>query len=165
MPPPDPDATWALPTAFGSDLRLVRTSEGVADTSFVPEATDVHPAPPDRIREPLEAYLEDPPSGLPVLPLDLSAGSAFQRDVWEALQAIPAGETRTYGEVAASAGHGGAAQAAGQAVGANPVVLLVPCHRVVPAGGGVGGYSARGGPSMKRRILAAEGAHPDPSGG
>jgi AraC family transcriptional regulator of adaptative response/methylated-DNA-[protein]-cysteine methyltransferase len=92
------------------------------------------------------------------LPLDVQ-GTAFQRRVWEELQRIPLGQTRTYGEVAAAIGSPGASRAVGSACGANPVPVVVPCHRVVPATGGVGNYGL--GPARKRRLLAQEGATPD----
>jgi O-6-methylguanine DNA methyltransferase len=68
---------------------------------------------------------------MPTLPLDLR-GTAFQRTVWTALRDIPLGRTETYSEVAARIGHPGAARAVARACAANPVALLVPCHRVVP---------------------------------
>jgi AraC family transcriptional regulator of adaptative response/methylated-DNA-[protein]-cysteine methyltransferase len=94
------------------------------------------------------------PSGLEI-PLDVPA-SRFRRRVFEALRAIPRGETRTYGQVAAAVGRPSGARAVGQACAANPVALLVPCHRVVPAGGGAGGY--RWGEERKRALLAREAA-------
>jgi AraC family transcriptional regulator, regulatory protein of adaptative response / methylated-DNA-[protein]-cysteine methyltransferase len=89
------------------------------------------------------------------LPLDLR-GTAFQRRVWTALRAIPRGQTRTYGEVADAVGVPGAARAVGAACGANTVMLLVPCHRVVGAGGSLGGFGA--GLDRKRALLELEGA-------
>lgn len=92
------------------------------------------------------------------LPLDIR-GTAFQRRVWEALMRIPLGETRTYGEVAEAIGSPRAVRAVGTACGANPVAIVVPCHRVLPASGGVGNYG--GGPHRKRHLLKAENALPD----
>lgn len=89
------------------------------------------------------------------LPVDL-AGTAFQARVWAALRAIPAGETRTYGELAAAVGQPSAVRAVAGACAANPAAVVVPCHRVVPKAGGVGGY--RWGPSVKQALLDAEGA-------
>jgi AraC family transcriptional regulator of adaptative response/methylated-DNA-[protein]-cysteine methyltransferase len=91
------------------------------------------------------------------LPLDV-LGTAFQRRVWEELRRIPVGEVRTYGEVAAAVGSPGASRAVGSACGANPVPVVVPCHRVVPASGGIGNYGL--GPARKRRLLQVEGAEP-----
>lgn len=89
------------------------------------------------------------------VPLDV-AGSRFQRRVWDALRRIPRGETRAYGELAAALGAPRAARAVARACATNPAPLAVPCHRVVPQAGGVGGY--RFGARRKRALLAAEGA-------
>jgi AraC family transcriptional regulator of adaptative response/methylated-DNA-[protein]-cysteine methyltransferase len=87
------------------------------------------------------------------LPLDMK-GTAFQWKVWEALRAIPYGETRTYREVAASIGAPNAARAVGHACATNPVAILVPCHRVVREGGGLGGYAY--GLPVKKALLESE---------
>lgn len=87
------------------------------------------------------------------IPLDVYA-TAFRRRVWEALRRIPAGETRSYGQIAAEAGAPGAARAVGTACATNPVPIVVPCHRVVATGGKLGGYS--GGLARKRQLLDAE---------
>jgi O-6-methylguanine DNA methyltransferase len=87
-------------------------------------------------------------------PLDLSNGTPFQRKVWSALQTIPAGKTETYAGVAASLKKSKAARAVGGACGANPVPLLIPCHRVVAAQGGLGGFS--GGLHWKKKLLDRE---------
>jgi methylated-DNA-[protein]-cysteine S-methyltransferase len=89
-------------------------------------------------------------------PLDWSAGSPFQRRVWQATRQIPWGQTRSYGWVAVRAGEPRAARAVGLALGANPLPLVVPCHRVVRTGGGLGGFG--GGLDLKRRLLEIEGA-------
>lgn len=81
-------------------------------------------------------------------------GSAFQRRVWNALVAIPPGETRSYGELARDLGS--SARAIGQANGANPIPILIPCHRVLASGGALGGYSGGDGPSTKRWLLDHE---------
>jgi AraC family transcriptional regulator, regulatory protein of adaptative response / methylated-DNA-[protein]-cysteine methyltransferase len=94
------------------------------------------------------------------LPVD-APGTLFQRRVWEALTEIPRGETRSYGEVAASLGRPRAARAVARACAANPVSVVVPCHRVVKAGGELGGY--RWGSERKRRLLEAEGAAATPA--
>ncbi len=87
--------------------------------------------------------------------LDLSLATPFQRDVWRAARAIPRGETRTYGWLAGQIGRPGAARAVGQALGRNPVPVIVPCHRVLAGDGGIGGFS--GGLDMKRYLLRLEG--------
>lgn len=105
----------------------------------------------------LTAYLKDPAFqfGLPLAP----AGTPFQRRVWAGIAAIPSGETRSYGEVALSIGS--APRAVGGACGANPYPVVVPCHRVVASGGGIGGFGhERAGFSLevKRWLLAHEDA-------
>ena len=89
------------------------------------------------------------------LPLDLH-GTPFQRAVWTALREIPPGHTATYAEVAAAIGRPGAARAVARACAANPVALAVPCHRVIPASGGTGGW--RWGADRKQALLVQEGA-------
>ena len=91
---------------------------------------------------------------LNVLPLDVP-GTPFQRQVWQTLQTIPAGERRTYAEVAAAVGKPKAARAVASACAANPAALVIPCHRVVRSDGGNGGY--RWGAERKRALLANEG--------
>jgi AraC family transcriptional regulator of adaptative response/methylated-DNA-[protein]-cysteine methyltransferase len=88
------------------------------------------------------------------LPLDLQ-GTDFQREVWNQLLAIPAGKTRTYLDVAQAIHRPKATRAVAQACGANPVAVVVPCHRVVMSDGSIGGYS--GLPGVKKALLAAEG--------
>jgi O-6-methylguanine DNA methyltransferase len=85
--------------------------------------------------------------------LDLAQGTPFQQAVWKALLQIPCGETRTYGQIAEQIGRPRAARAVGQAVGSNPLPIVVPCHRVV-ASTGLGGFG--GGLAMKKRLLALE---------
>lgn len=85
-------------------------------------------------------------------------GSAFERNVWQAARRIPCGEVRSYGDIARDIGAPGAAQAVGLALGRNPAPILVPCHRVLAADGGSGGFSAPGGVATKFRILEIEGA-------
>jgi methylated-DNA-[protein]-cysteine S-methyltransferase len=101
----------------------------------------------------LDAYFAGTPAPLPALDL---RGTPFQRAVWDALLAIPWGEVRTYGEIAALLGRAGAARAVGGANGENPVAILVPCHRVVQACGRIGGYG--GGLDVKRWLLGHEAA-------
>jgi len=86
--------------------------------------------------------------------LDLSAATAFQREVWKATRLIPYGETRSYAWVAAQIGKPKAVRAAGQALGRNPLPVIIPCHRVLASNGGLGGFS--GGLEMKRFLLHLE---------
>jgi methylated-DNA-[protein]-cysteine S-methyltransferase len=96
------------------------------------------------------------PAALP--PLDLTSGTRFQQAVWRALRGIRSGAAQSYGEIARTVGSPGAARAVGQACGANPIPLLIPCHRVLAAGGRLGGFS--GGLDWKRRLLQREGVRP-----
>jgi methylated-DNA-[protein]-cysteine S-methyltransferase len=101
----------------------------------------------------LAAYFDGRLSGfdLPLAP----AGSPFEASVWSAMQAIPYGETRCYGDLAQMVGS--APRAVGRACGKNPIPIVIPCHRVL-AKTGLGGYSGAGGVATKQRLLALEGA-------
>jgi methylated-DNA-[protein]-cysteine S-methyltransferase len=89
------------------------------------------------------------------LPLDIPGSTSFQRDVWETLLRIPRGETRSYTWVAEQVGRPRAVRAVGQAVGANPIPLIVPCHRVLRSDGSLGGFG--GGLELKQKLLELEG--------
>ncbi len=88
-------------------------------------------------------------------PLDLTGGTEFQQAVWRELRKISPGQTRSYGEIAQAIGKARAVRAVGGACGANPIPVLVPCHRVLAAHGKIGGFG--GGLDWKRRLLAREG--------
>lgn len=92
------------------------------------------------------------PDQLP--PFDLSSGTEFQRLVWDALRKIPSGQTKSYAQVAQSIDRPRALRAVGQACGANPIPVIIPCHRVLAAGGKIGGFS--GGLDWKRKLLTRE---------
>jgi len=102
----------------------------------------------------LVSYLEGYRVGFPD-ELDLSPATGFQCRVWLVTRTIPYGESRSYGWVAEQLGQGRALQAVGQALAANPLPIIIPCHRVV-AKGGLGGYS--GGAEMKQYLLGLEAA-------
>lgn len=89
------------------------------------------------------------------LPLEL-AGTEFQLAVWQALETIPYGQTRSYGDIADLIGRHGAARAVGGAVGANPIPIIIPCHRVMGSNGAITGYSGGDGISTKKQLLARE---------
>jgi methylated-DNA-[protein]-cysteine S-methyltransferase len=90
------------------------------------------------------------------LPLDLSAGTAFQQSVWRALTDIPSGKTQSYGTIAQRVGRPAAVRAVGAAIGRNPLGIVVPCHRVIGANGSLTGYA--GGLDRKTALLSLEGA-------
>ena len=112
----------------------------------------------DDVRRQLDEYFEGRRRDFE-LPLDWRLTHGFQGKAIKQIARIPYGRTLTYGELAAKAGNPRAFRAAGTACGANPLPPIVPCHRVLPAGGGVGNYG--GGPEMKRELLKLEGALPD----
>jgi methylated-DNA-[protein]-cysteine S-methyltransferase len=93
--------------------------------------------------------------------LDLTGVGPFHCSIYQALRRIGWGETTTYGALARQAGDPGASRAVGQAMGRNPVPVIIPCHRVLASGGKPGGFSAFGGAATKQRLLALEGVHLD----
>lgn len=97
-------------------------------------------------------------------PLDLRGLTEFQRQVLDVTQQVPPGEIVTYKEVARRIGKAGAVRAVGNALGRNPVPIIIPCHRVLPTSGSLGGYSGGGGPKTKARLLALEGVLPGERG-
>jgi methylated-DNA-[protein]-cysteine S-methyltransferase len=140
-------------TPQGTRQRLLRyTGEApeAAAPAFVQDAMR-------RIRELLEGRHDD----LADVPLDLEGVPTFHRKVYEVTRAIPPGEVLTYGEVARRVGEPGASRAVGQALGKNPFAPVVPCHRVLAAGGRSGGFSAEGGAVTKLRMLEIERARLD----
>jgi len=106
----------------------------------------------------VQALLQGAHDDLCDLPLELAGVPPFHQKVYEITRAIPPGEVLTYGEVARRVGEPGAARAVGQALGKNPFAPVVPCHRVLAAGGKSGGFSAEGGADTKLRMLEIEGA-------
>ncbi len=104
----------------------------------------------------LQAFAQGEPDAFSDIEVDDSYGTNFQCRVLKACRAIPYGETRTYGQLAKAAGRPGAARAVGSVMSGNRVPLIVPCHRVVPSSGGLGGFSAPQGVKMKRRLLDLE---------
>jgi methylated-DNA-[protein]-cysteine S-methyltransferase len=116
-------------------------------------------APPAEVEFAIDrivALFRGEPSDLSAIALDMADVAPFHRRVYEVARMIPPGKTLGYGEVAARLGAAGAARAVGQALGRNPFPIVVPCHRVLAAGGKIGGFSAHGGTVTKRRMLAIE---------
>jgi len=161
--------------SFVGTLRLAATEKGVVRISLpggassdfagwlrraLPDAEAVDDLPPlERARGELSEYFAGVRRDFTV-PLDLR-GTAFQLSVWHALAEIPYGTTCSYADIARAAGSPKAFRAVGLANGANPVPIIIPCHRVIAADGTIGGYG--GGLEAKRRLLAFEQgiAHPD----
>jgi methylated-DNA-[protein]-cysteine S-methyltransferase len=96
------------------------------------------------------------------VPVDLDGADLFRRAIYAAARRLGFGETTTYGGLADAAGHPGKARETGEALGRNPVPLIVPCHRIHAAGGKIGGFSAPGGSSTKEKLLALEGVRLGP---
>ena len=150
--------TLTFATALGR-IRLGWTAAGICllrftDTLDHEEAREAPAWVLAAVRR-LMAHLAGNPQDLCGTPLDLSGLTPFQRRVADVLRATAPGQTLTYGAVALLAGRPGAARAVGRAVKLNPVLILVPCHRVV-ASKGPGGWSAFGSPEVKARLLALE---------
>lgn len=118
-----------------------------------PGATLVEGRAPAAVRSAVEAYFSGDLTALDGLKVRTN-GTEFQRSVWTALRAIPHGETRTYGQLAAAVGKPKAVRAAGLANGQNPIAVIVPCHRVIGANGTLTGYA--GGLERKQWLLAHE---------
>ena len=128
-----------------------------------PDATAAPPpASVQRAIEGIVALLEGEAIDLCAVPLDLADVPPFERRVYEIARTIPPGGTLAYGDIAARLGAPGEARAVGQALGQNPFPIVVPCHRVLAAGGKVGGFSANGGIATKLRLLSIEGARTSP---
>lgn len=108
---------------------------------------------PISIIEAFDAYFEGKLNALDYLPTE-TAGTPFQREVWQALRSIEPGTTKSYGEIAAEIGHPQASRAVGAANGSNPIAIVVPCHRVIGANGTLTGYG--GGLSRKQWLLDHE---------
>lgn len=122
-----------------------------------PRAAPAEPTPAVRAAiEAVTALLEGAPVDLAGIPLDLDGVPDFHRRVYAVARGIPPGRTLSYGEVAQRLGEPHAARAVGQALGANRFAIIVPCHRVLAARGGAGGFSAPGGVDTKRRLLEIE---------
>ena len=154
-------------------LLVAATPQGLVRLAFDPErvlddlAERISPrvveAPVrlDPVRRELDEYFEGQRLAFDLV-IDWSLTGGFRRSVLEATARIPSGHVITYGALAAQVGKPSAARAVGNAVGSNPVAIVVPCHRVVPAGGGVGNYG--GGPDRKAFLLELEHAETSAKG-
>jgi methylated-DNA-[protein]-cysteine S-methyltransferase len=122
-----------------------------------PSAREASPPPEvERAISAIVALLRGEPSDLSAIALDMEGVPAFERRVYEVARTIPPSATLSYGEIAARLGDRAMARDVGQALGRNPFPLIVPCHRVLAAGGKAGGFSANGGLTTKLRLLSIE---------
>jgi methylated-DNA-[protein]-cysteine S-methyltransferase len=159
-------AIGACAVAWGEHgLKGVQLPEADATTARArmarrfPDAVEA--APPAEVREAIAAItalVGGEARDLASIRLDMDAVAAFPRRVYAIARTIPQGQTLTYGEVATRLGDPNAARAVGEALGRNPFPIVVPCHRVLAAGGKLGGFSANGGVVTKLRLLEIEGA-------
>lgn len=144
--------------------RLQLPGRDAAATAALLEARTGEPAPTPppptvaAVVAVLREYFRGCDVDLDGIAVDLSGVTPFHRHVYEALRKVGRGKTTTYGALARAVGEPGAARAIGQAMGRNPVPVIVPCHRVTASGGRPGGFSAPGGLVTKQRLLALEGA-------
>jgi AraC family transcriptional regulator of adaptative response/methylated-DNA-[protein]-cysteine methyltransferase len=155
---------WTVAATSLGPLLIAATPRGLCRVAFDEDGEALSRLFPHAVIEPGDDALAalaarvvaqvESPSRDHDLPIDVR-GTAFQEAVWQALRTIPMGETLSYAELAARAGHQGATRAAGTACGANPVAVVVPCHRIRRGDGALGGYAY--GPDRKRVLLDREG--------
>lgn len=110
----------------------------------------------------VRAYAQGEAIDFSAVPVDLAGVDDFRLAIYDAARKLAFGETTTYGELARRAGHPGLPRETGAALGANPVPLVIPCHRILAAGGKIGGFSAPGGSATKEKMLGLEGVHVGP---
>jgi methylated-DNA-[protein]-cysteine S-methyltransferase len=161
----NPSMEWVscLPETPVGPLWLFFTDQGLAALEFAGgQSSPKHEPPPSTVipfinqaRDALADYFRGVPTDFASLTLD-PRGTLFQLRVWQELRRIPWGQTISYGELARRVGSPKACRAVGQANGLNPIPLIIPCHRVIAADGGLGGYSS--GLDRKRWLLRHEGA-------
>ncbi len=129
-------------------------------TKRFPEAEEAAPSPEvQRAIDAIVSLLAGDAADLSAIRLDMERVPPFHRRVYDVARGIPPGATLGYGEIAERLGEPGAAREVGQAMGRNPFPIVVPCHRVLAAGGKIGGFSANGGIATKRKMLAIESVH------
>lgn len=145
-------------------VQLPEARDSTTRERVLQRAPDAREAPPpaavQRAVDGIVALLHGRPTDLSHVQLDMARVPPFHRRVYETARSIPPGTTLTYGQIAARLGAPGSARAVGQALGRNPFAIIVPCHRVIAAGGKVGGFSSNGGVTTKLRLLSIEGAQP-----
>lgn len=145
-------------------VQLPEARDSATRACVLQRAPDVRETPPpaavQRAADGIVALLRGEATDLSFIDLDMERVPPFHRRVYKIARSIPPGSTLTYGEIAARLGAPGSARAVGQALGRNPFAIIVPCHRVVAAGGKVSGFSSNGGIATKLRLLSIEGAQP-----
>ncbi len=166
------DVAYASMDSPLGELLVAVTPRGLVRVAYVQEATEAvledlanrvsprvlrAPERTDEVRDELEEYFAGARRGFDT-PIDWSLVRGFAVGVLQATARVPFGQVTTYRDVAGAAGSPRAARAAGNALGSNPIPIVVPCHRVLHAGGGLGGYT--GGLERKRFLLRLEGAGP-----
>lgn len=145
---------WVTVTASDKGVTSIDLSPSARVSESRPQGNDPAGAIVEEAKRQLLAYLDGARREFS-LPVDWSAGTAFQRKVWRAITKIPYGRLRSYQWVAVRVGGKQYARAVGMALGANPVPIVVPCHRIVAHDGSLGGFSC--GLPLKRRLLKLEG--------
>ena len=138
------------PTSSATRRRLLSRFKDAAETPPSPEIIKIIRA--------VTALLGGERTDLAFVAVDMDGLPEFHQRVYDVARTIPPGATMTYGEIAARLGDPGSARAVGQALGRNPIPVIVPCHRVLAADGRNGGFSAPGGTATKLNLLAIEGA-------
>ena len=138
-------STVQLPHA-GSETFINQLKQKVGESSQLTEQVALR----------LKSYFKGEPQAFDMIPVDLSTLTEFRARILQLIRAIPYGEIRSYGDVAAMAGVPRAARAIGGVMAANPLPVIIPCHRIVAANGRLTGYSAPGGLDMKRILLRME---------
>jgi methylated-DNA-[protein]-cysteine S-methyltransferase len=151
---------WGAHGIIGAQLpeRDAAAARARMKRRFAHAREDTPPPEVARAVEGIVALLRGEASDLTGIVLDMARVPPFERRVYEAARAIPPGATMSYGEIAREIGEPAAAREVGQALGRNPFPIIVPCHRVLAAGGKSGGFSAKGGVATKFKMLAIEGA-------
>ena len=145
-------------------LQLPDADPAATEQRLARRATKALPPVPPAVEEAIEqvqSYASGRREDFASIVLDLTGTAAFEQSVYAAARAIPFGETLSYGELARQIGAPDAAQAVGQALGRNPIPIIVPCHRILAKGHRIGGFSAPGGTRTKERLLALEGVYLD----
>ncbi len=151
---------WKDETVVG--LRLPEASaaatRGRIKRRWPDAAEQAPPAPMQKIIDRVLTLLAGKSVDLRDIPVDFGAAPEFHRRAYDIARTIPPGQTMTYGEIAKRLGVPHESREVGQAMGRNPIAIIMPCHRVLGADGKMGGFSANGGIATKRRILEIEGA-------